>query len=318
MLPVVRVRKRRAVPGGAVLLDDLEAVVSVQTRARLSLERPHVMGILNVTPDSFWDGGRHAGIDAALRHAERLVEEGADSVDIGGESTRPGARPVDPSAERARVVPVVEAVGREHPELPLSVDTVKGEVARAALGAGAWVINDVSGLRLDMDVGRACAEAGAGLVLMHSRGGVAEMARYETALYGEDPVADVVRELTDAAARAGSVGVDPDAVVIDPGLGFSKRTAETVAVLRELERVVGIGRPVLLGPSRKRFVGELAGGLPPESRLPGTVAACVAGWLKGARLFRVHDVAAVRDALAVAAAVAPAPLSGGTPGMGTA
>lgn len=269
------------------------------------------MGILNVTPDSFWDGGRHESVAAALRQAERLVGEGADLVDVGGESTRPGAEPVAAARERARAVPVIEALVREWPDLLISVDTVKAEVAAAALDAGAAVVNDVSGLRLDPALGPLCAERGAGLVLMHSRGSVERMASYETADYGEDPVGEVVAELDAALERARSAGVVAAAVVLDPGLGFSKRTAHSVAVLRELSRVAALGRPILLGPSRKRFIGELAGtgqdgaagALPPEERLAGTLAACVTGLLAGARLFRVHDVAPVRQALAVAAAL---------------
>lgn len=274
-------------------------------RGSVDLSRPRIMGILNVTPDSFWDGGRHEGVEAALRQAERLVAEGADMVDVGGESTRPGADPVPADRERARVVPVVEALVREWPALPVSVDTVKADVARAALDAGAAVVNDVSGLRLDPALGPLCAERGAGLVLMHSRGSVDRMASYETADYGEDPVADVAAELRASLERARAAGVPEAAVVLDPGLGFSKRTAESVAVVRELDRLLALGRPILLGPSRKRFVGELAGGLPPEDRLEGTIAVCVVGLLGGARLFRVHDVAPVRRALAVAEALTP-------------
>ena len=272
-------------------------------RGPVALDRPVVMGVLNVTPDSFWDGGRHAGLDAALRQAERLVAEGADILDIGGESTRPGAEPVPAAEERARVVPVMEAVVREWPELPVSVDTVKAEVARAGLDAGAAIINDVSALRLDPALAGVCAGAGAGVVLMHSRGAVDTMASYDTAGYGPDPVAEMVAELEAALDRAAAAGIADAAVVVDPGLGFSKRTAESVAAIRSLDRFLALGRPVLLGPSRKRFVGELAGGVPAEDRLPGTLAACVVGLAAGARLFRVHDVGPARQALDVAEAV---------------
>lgn len=282
---------------------DPRSAIWVTARGPLRLATPRVMGILNVTPDSFWDGGRHAGVEAGLRQAERLVAEGADLVDVGGESTRPGAEPVPIEEERRRVVPVVEALAREWPELLISVDTVKGEVASSALEAGAAVVNDVSALRLDPTLAAVCAEAGAGVVLMHSRGTVDRMASYETADYGDDPVGEMVSELAAALGRAREAGVAEDAVVLDPGLGFSKRTPESVAAIRELDRLLALGRPVLLGPSRKRFVGELAGGLPAEDRLPGTVAACVMGLARGARLFRVHDVAPARRALAVAEAV---------------
>lgn len=272
--------------------------------SEIDLSRPRIMGILNVTPDSFWDGGRHDQPSDALRQAERLVQEGADLLDVGGESTRPGADPVAPEVERERVVPVIETLARTFPDTLVSVDTVKAAVAEAALDAGAAVVNDVSGLRLDPMMARLCAARGAGLVLMHSRGTVDRMASYETATYGPDPVGEIVEELAGALGRATAAGVPEAAVVLDPGLGFSKRTAESVGVLRQLDRLLELGRPVLLGPSRKRFIGDLAGGLPADERLSGTLAACVAGYLAGARIFRVHDVAATRHALAVAEAVA--------------
>lgn len=272
-------------------------------RGDLPLDRPRILGVVNVTPDSFWDGGRHAGVDAALARAETLLEEGADILDVGGESTRPGAQPVPAAEELRRVVPVVREIVRRWPDALVSVDTVKAEVARAALAEGAAILNDVSGLRLDPGLGRVAAEAGAGLILMHSRGDVAEMARYATAQYGADPVAEIVDELTAATGRARDAGIADEAVVLDPGLGFSKRTEHSIAVLAQLDRIGALGRPILIGPSRKRFVGEVAGGLPPEERLEGTLAACVVGLLGGARLFRVHDVGPARRALAVAEAV---------------
>lgn len=276
-------------------------------RGALSLDRPRLFGILNITPDSFWDGGRHAGIMAALRKAESLLDEGADVIDVGGESTRPGARSVPPETELERVLPVVRELVRHWPDLLISVDTVKAPVARAALAEGAAIINDVSGLRLDPELAQAVAEGGAGLVLMHSRGTVEEMASFAHAVYGEDPIGEIANELREGLVRARRAGIADDHIVLDPGLGFSKRTEQSVAVLAHLDRFVDLGRPVLLGPSRKRFVGELAGGLPPEERLEGTIAASVIGLLRGARLFRVHDVQAVRRALDVAESVLEAP-----------
>jgi len=222
---------------------------------------------------------------------------------VGGESTRAGAAPVPAADELARVLPVVRELVRRFPDTPISIDTVKSEVAAAALAEGAWIVNDVSGLRLDPRLAGVIADARAGAVLMHSRGSVAEMASYATALYGPDPVGEIAQELEGALRRAHAAGIPKDAIVLDPGLGFAKRTEHSIAALARLDRVLALGRPVLLGPSRKRFVGEVAGGLPPAERLEGTIAACVAGLLAGARLFRVHDVAPARRALAVAEAV---------------
>ncbi len=276
-------------------------------RGPVTLERPRIVGILNVTPDSFWDGGRHGGLDAAVGHAAVLIEQGADAIDVGGESTRPGAQPVPVAEELARVLPVVRELARRWPGVIISVDTVKAEVARAALAEGAAVVNDVSGLRLDPRLGEVAADAGAGVVLMHSRGSVEEMASYDLARYGADPVGEIVDELAGALGRAAAAGLPPSAIVLDPGLGFSKRTEHSVAVIAQLDRILALGRPVLVGPARKRFVGELAGGLPPAERLEGTVAACVVALQRGARLFRVHDVLAVRRALTVAEALLSSP-----------
>jgi dihydropteroate synthase len=268
------------------------------------LERPLVAGILNVTPDSFWDGGLHAGVEAAVRHAGRMIDEGADLLDVGGESTRPGALPVSAADEIARVVPVVAALHAEWPQLPISVDTVKADVACAALEAGAAIINDVSGLRLDAALATGIAKAGAGVILMHSRGAVAHMADYELAEYGPDPVGEVVHELRAAVSRAHEAGIADDAIVIDPGLGFAKRTPHSLALLAHLDRVTALGYPVLVGPSRKRFIGDAAAAaLPADARLEGTIAACVIALLHGARLFRVHDVASIRRAVDFADAV---------------
>lgn len=258
------------------------------------------MGVLNVTPDSFWSGGRHAALDAAVAAAEAMLAEGADIIDVGGESTRPGARGVELAEEVRRVLPVLRTLKRRWPAAVVSVDTNKAGVARAAVAEGAAILNDVSGLRGDPAMAAAARDAGAGLVLMHSRGGVAEMASYELARYGEDPVGEVVSELRSSRDTALAEGVAPAQIVLDPGLGFAKRTEHSVAVLAGLDRLLSLGHPVLVGPSRKRFIGELSGGLPPEQRLEGTIAACVAALLRGARIFRVHDVGPVRRALDVA------------------
>ena len=272
-------------------------------RGTIDFSKPRVMGILNVTPDSFWDGGLHSGVTAALHHAEAMVRDGADIIDVGGESTRPGAQPVAAPAEIARVVPVVQGIFREFAGLPISVDTVKAETARAVADVGAAIINDVSGLRLDPHIAEVVAAHSLGLVLMHSRGSVAEMAQYRMADYGTDVVGVIVEELQAALNCARQRGVAEQAIAIDPGLGFSKRTDDSIAMLRGIERLRALGHPVVVGPSRKRFIGELSGGLPVAERLPGTLGACVAALAKGAHIFRVHDVAAARRALDVAHAI---------------
>lgn len=272
-------------------------------RGFLQFDKPCVMGILNVTPDSFYDGGRHTGTAAALHQVERMLEDGADIIDVGGESTRPGAQPVDAEEEIGRVIPVVREIVRRWPDAVISVDTVKSTVAVAAAHEGAAIINDVSGLRLDSGIAGVVALAHLGLVLMHSRGTVAEMARYETANYSDDPVGDVVSELSASALLAVALGVDEDQIVLDPGLGFSKRTEHSVAVLAQLDRIAALGYPVLVGPSRKRFIGDLSGGLPAEERLEGTLGAIVVARARGAAIFRVHDVRAARRALDVADAI---------------
>lgn len=276
-------------------------------RGALVLDRPRIAGILNITPDSFWDGGRHAVVDSALVRAEVMVAEGADLIDVGGESTRPGATAVSAAAEIARIVPVIEAIERRWPSMPISVDTVKADVARHALEAGAWIVNDVAALRLDAGLAPLVAATGAGLILMHSRGGVTDMARYETGTYGVDPVGEMVMELGTAVERATAAGLAAESIVIDPGLGFSKTTDLSLAALAQLHRFSALGLPVMIGPSRKRFIGDIGGAggepLPAGERLEGTIGACVAAFIGGAALFRVHDVAPARRALDVADAI---------------
>jgi len=270
----------------------------------LTLDRPRVVGIVNVTPDSFSDGGMLRTVDDACRHVDRLVAEGADVVDVGGESTRPqGATPVDSDEEIRRVIPVVEAVRREYPDLPISVDTVKARVATAAMSAGASIVNDVSSFRLDRDMASVCAETEAGVVLMHSRGDVATMATFEHAQYGGDVAGEVCSELASSVERALSDGIRRDALVVDPGIGFAKRGEDSLAVLAALRRFAALGYPVLVGVSRKRFIGAITNAALPGDRVFGTVGANVAALERGARLFRVHDVKPNRDALDVAWAI---------------
>jgi dihydropteroate synthase len=259
---------------------------------------PFLMGIVNATPDSFSDGGRFLSAEDAVAQALRLAEEGADLVDVGGESTRPGAAPVPAAEEIRRVVPVVERLRAQRFPLPISVDTAKGAVARAALAAGADLVNDVTGLG-DPDLARAVADAGVPLVLMHMRGTPVDMG--SRAVYG-DVVADVARELREALARAAAAGIAPERTILDPGIGFAKTTEQSVELLSRVGELRSLGRPLLVGPSRKSFIGAITGA-PIGERLPGTLAAVAALVLAGVEIVRVHDVAAVRQAARVAAAL---------------
>lgn len=266
----------------------------------LSLRNPVVMGILNTTPDSFSDGGELPDVPAALRRAETMLDEGATVLDVGGESTRPGADPVPEAREIERVVPVVEALVSRL-DATVSVDTRKAAVARAALDAGARVVNDVSGLAWDPAMAAVVAGSGAGVVLMHMRGDPSDM--QERTEYA-DVVDDVASELGDAVRRARDGGIDPSRIVVDPGFGFAKTAPQSLLLLRHLGSFAALGHPVLVGPSRKSFLGEIVG-VPPRERTAATVAACVLAWLGGATIFRVHDVAPVVQALEVARTVAP-------------
>ena len=279
------------------------AASAVRWRLRgdtLDLGTPQIMAICNVTPDSFSDGGEHDSVALALQFAEQSQRAGATILDVGGESTRPGATPVGLTQELARVIPVIAAVRERVPTLLVSVDTVKSEVARAALEAGAHIVNDVSAGRLDPAMFAVAARYDAGLVLMHSRGGVADMATYAAAEYAEPPIETVLVELAERVELACAAGVARECLVVDPGLGFSKTPAQSLAVLRDLERLGALGLPVLAGASRKRFIGELTGVTEPSRRMVGSVVAHVLAVQRGARIVRTHDVAATRDGLAVA------------------
>ena len=273
-------------------------------RGAIPLDRPVVMGILNVTPDSFSDGGRFFSPDEALARAETLVAEGADIIDVGGESTRPqGAVPVAPDEECRRVLPVITGIRQRFAQAIVSVDTVKAAVAARALEAGASIVNDVSAFRLDDGMAAVCAEGRAGVVLMHSRGGVSDMATFAHASYGGDVVAEVTDELLAQASSAEQAGVRRGAIALDPGIGFSKRTEHSLAMLAGLPRMVETGYPIVVGVSRKRFIGEITGVGDPGERIHGTTGANVMALTAGARIFRVHDVAAAREALDVAWAI---------------
>jgi dihydropteroate synthase len=259
---------------------------------------PFLMGVVNVTPDSFSDGGRFLDPEAAVAHALRLAAEGADLVDLGGESTRPGAEPVPAAEEIRRVVGPIERLRSRGFPLPISVDTCKGAVARAALAAGADLVNDVTALS-DPELARAVAEAGAPAVLMHMRGTPADM---QTRATYRDVAAEVAAELEDALARAAAAGIPRERTILDPGIGFAKTAEQSVELLARVGELRRLGRPLLVGPSRKSFIGKLTGASPGE-RVPGTIAAVTACVLAGVELVRVHDVAACRQAAAVAAAI---------------
>jgi len=285
-------------------------------------QRPTIFGILNVTPDSFSDGGNFFSTEAAIAQAGRMISEGADAIDIGGESTRPGAKPISVREELKRVLPAIRGIRSRWSDVAISIDTVKAEVATAALAEGASVVNDVSGMSLDPEMPRVCAEAGCSVVLMHSRGTVADMASYENADYGSDPVGEIVAELEESVQTAQRAGIHPGRIAVDPGIGFSKRTGHSLAVLVELPRIVALGYPVFVGASRKRVIAELirytagsdgAGGgttLAPqlttnEDRDMATVGVNVVAFFAGARIFRVHSVRANRLALDAAWALTP-------------
>jgi dihydropteroate synthase len=259
--------------------------------------RPAIMGVLNVTPDSFSDGGAFLAPEAALAHARAMVAEGADLLDVGGESTRPGADPVGPEEELRRVMPVVEALASEG-AIPVSIDTSKAVVARAAAAAGASFVNDVTAFRGDPGMAAAVAEAGADVCLLHMQGEPRTM--QENPRY-DDVVAEVKAFLEERLAFAVREGIAEERVWLDPGIGFGKTLDHNLELLRRLGEIVALGRPVVIGASRKRFIGTLTGRAELD-RAAGTIAANVLAFERGAHMFRVHDVAATRDALAVASA----------------
>jgi dihydropteroate synthase len=259
------------------------------------------MGVVNVTPDSFSDGGLFLEADAAIEHGLRLADEGADVLDVGGESTRPGAEPVDAAEELERVLPVVEALAAAGHRV--SIDTTKVEVARAALSAGATIVNDVSAFRFAPEMADLVAQADAGCCLMHMLGEPRTMQvdpRYE------DVVSEVKAFLEERLAFAVAEGVPEERVWLDPGIGFGKTVEHNLELLRRLDEIVAVGRPVVVGTSRKSFLGKLTGGRPEGERLPGTIATNVLALERGATVFRVHDVGPVVDALKVAAATVAA------------
>ena len=263
-------------------------------------ERTLVMGILNVTPDSFSDGNQFSSLDKALAHAEQMIAEGADIIDVGGESTRPGAVPVSPEEELQRVVPVIETLAKRT-TIPISIDTTKSIVARAALDAGATIVNDISALRFDYHIADEAAKDGAGLVLMHSRGTPVTMHKLP-------PVADIMKEvvnsLSSSITMAGRRGVKRETIAIDPGIGFGKSQEQNLELIAKLDQLIAAfpDLPLLIGTSRKSFIGRVLAGengepAPTEERLHGSLATVTAAVLRGAHIVRSHDVGATSEAV---------------------
>ena len=272
--------------------------------ARRSLpygERTLVMGVLNVTPDSFSDGGEFFSLERAVAHAEQMIAETADIIDVGGESTRPGSAFVSEGEELQRVIPVIERLATKSP-VPISIDTTKSSVARAAIAAGAEIVNDISGLRFDPLIADEAARAKAGLVLMHSRGTPKDMQQLPPV---DDIMSEVIGELRNSVLVAEERGVARDRIAIDPGIGFGKTLAQNVELIAKLDQlVIAFAEfPIMIGTSRKSFLGKLLDNAPADQRLHGTIASVAASVLNGAHLVRVHDVKAAVEAIKVADAV---------------
>jgi len=263
-----------------------------------------IMGVVNVTPDSFSDGGRYLDAEAAIAHGVALVREGASILDVGGESTRPGAAPVPVDEELRRVIPVIEGLGARGSGAQISIDTSKAAVAERALQAGATLVNDVTALRGDPSMAGVIADAGAECCLMHMLGDPRTM---QDDPHYDDVVNDVKAFLEERMAFAAQAGVAVDRILLDPGIGFGKTVAHNLELLRRLDEFLDLGRPVVIGTSRKSFLGRLTGRESPDERLGATIATNVIAYERGARVFRVHDVAPVRDALTVTAATVSAP-----------
>lgn len=276
------------------------AIPEVLQRLRGALgKRTLIMGVLNLTPDSFYDGGRYTTLERALARAEQMIAEGADILDIGGESTRPGADPVPLEEEIRRTLPVIEAIAARY-DIALSIDTTKSEVARLALQAGAHIVNDISGMRFDPRMPEVVAEAGALAILMHIKGTPKTMQQNPTY---EDVVREVRDTLAQHAERAQQAGIPKEHIWLDPGIGFGKTLEHNLQLLRRLPDLKSLGYPVLVGTSRKSFIGLILGGLPPEERLEGTLATLALAIAWGADAVRVHDVKEAFRAVKVADAL---------------
>lgn len=261
--------------------------------------KPLIMGILNVTPDSFYDGGRYTTVDSAVAQVEKMVEEGVDIIDVGGESTRPGSEMISVDEELRRVLPVIKELVKRV-DVPISIDTYKAEVARLAIEEGVEMVNDISALRFDEKMIEVVKEKKVPIVLMHMKGTPKDM---QINPFYEDVVREIYEFLCERVEWAVTKGVGKDYIVIDPGIGFGKRVIDNLEIIRRLPEFKSLGLPILIGLSRKSFIGHILGGLPPEERLEGTASAVAISVLKGANIIRVHDVKAMRRVAEIAHAI---------------
>jgi len=276
--------------------EEIKRVIPLPGGRRLPLSRPLVMGILNVTPDSFSDGGRYDSRETALRQAVRMVEEGADIIDVGGESVRPGAKPVDPEEELQRVVPTINSITDEC-DVCISVDTYRASTAAAAIEAGAQIVNDISALRFDGEMADMVAAAKVPVILMHMKGTPGDMQSNPSY---QDCMSEICEFFEERIAFCRTRGIDKSKLILDPGIGFGKRLGDNLEILARLSRLKQFGRPLMIGASRKSFIGMISpDGPEADQRLGGSVAAAVAAVINGADLVRVHDVAPTVEALKV-------------------
>lgn len=260
--------------------------------------RPCIMGVLNVTPDSFYDSGRYYQLDSAFEQAEHMLEEGADIIDVGGQSSRPGADELATEEELARTIPVVERMAKMT-DVPISIDTYRSEVARQALDVGARMINDITALRGDQKMGQLAASRGVPVVLMHMQGGPKTMQQNPS--YG-DLMAEICLYLRQSIELGLKAGVSEEQLIVDPGIGFGKTAAHNLEIIARLKELASLGRPILIGPSRKSFIGAVLD-LPPEERLLGTAASLVLARVRGAHIFRVHDIKEAKEVLTMTDAI---------------
>jgi len=262
-------------------------------------KRPYIMGVVNVTPDSFSDGGRFFSLKDAIAHAERLIQEGADILDIGGESSRPFSAPVPLEEELRRTVPLVQAIRKQSP-IPISIDTTKADVARACLNAGADVVNDISALRMDIRMADVIREYGVPCVLMHMKGTPQDM---QINPFYEDVVQEIKEFLAERIAYAQEAGIPTERIIVDPGIGFGKRLQDNLIILNRIDAFKQLGYPVLVGPSRKAFLGAITGITNPVERDTATIGAVAVAVIRGAHLIRVHSVKDIKTVLTVISAI---------------